>query len=36
MKDTDSDAIATALRESEEEIGLEPNEVKVLGKLGTI
>ena len=32
----DSDAVATALRESEEEIGLPPNEVKVLGKLGDL
>ena len=35
-ENTDSDAIATALRESEEEIGLPPNEVKVLGKLGDL
>jgi len=30
----DSDAIATALRESEEEIGLLPSQVEVIGKLG--
>ena len=35
-EDTDSNAIATALRESEEEIGLEPNEVKTIGCLGTL
>ncbi len=30
----DSDAIATALRESEEEIGLLSSQVEVIGKLG--
>ena len=35
-ENTDSDAIATALRESEEEIGLPPSEVKILGKLGDL
>ena len=32
----DADAVATALRESEEEIGLTSSEVKVLGRLGTL
>ena len=35
-EDTDSDSIATAVRESEEEIGLAPNEVKTIGRLGTL
>lgn len=35
-ENTDSDAVATALRESEEEIGLPPSEVKILGKLGDL
>ena len=35
-ENSDSDAVATALRESEEEIGLPPSEVKILGKLGDI
>ena len=35
-ENADSDAVATALRESEEEIGLPPNEVKVFGKLGDL
>ena len=32
----DADAVATALRESEEEIGLTSSEVKVIGRLGTL
>ncbi|MCY4265019.1 MAG: CoA pyrophosphatase [Gammaproteobacteria bacterium] len=32
----DNDAVATALRESEEEIGLEPNQVEILGQLGEL
>tara|TARA_Y100000739_G_scaffold5915_1_gene5311 strand:- start:1984 stop:2631 length:648 start_codon:yes stop_codon:yes gene_type:complete len=32
----DADAVATALRESEEEIGLASSEVKVIGRLGTL
>ena len=35
-ENTDSDVVATALRESEEEIGLPPSEVKILGKLGDL
>ena len=35
-ENTDSDAVATALRESEEEIGLPPSKVKILGKLGDL
>ncbi len=35
-ENTDSDAVATALRESEEEIGIPPSEVKILGKLGDL
>ena len=35
-ENTDSDAVATALRESEEEIGLPPGEVQILGKLGDL
>ena len=35
-ENTDSDAVATALRESEEEIGLPPSEVQILGKLGDL
>ncbi len=31
----DADSIATALRESEEEIGLKPGDVAILGELGT-
>jgi 8-oxo-dGTP pyrophosphatase MutT (NUDIX family) len=30
----DSDAVATALREAHEEVGLQPGHVRVLGKLG--
>ncbi|MDA1369720.1 MAG: CoA pyrophosphatase [Proteobacteria bacterium] len=33
-EDIDQDEIATALRESEEEIGLQPHHVEVIGKLG--
>lgn len=32
-EDCDTDVIATALRESEEEVGLPPNQVEVLGEL---
>ncbi len=32
----DTDVIATALRESEEEIGLTPGEVKIIGRLGDL
>ena len=32
----DADAVATALRESEEEIGLISSEVEVIGRLGTL
>src|SRR5262245_5540275 len=32
----DADAIATALRESHEEIGLEPGDVRVLGQLDQV
>ena len=32
----DSDLTATALRESEEEIGLTPSEVKIIGRLGDL
>ncbi|MBQ15394.1 MAG: CoA pyrophosphatase [Gammaproteobacteria bacterium] len=35
-EDHDSDDIETALRESEEEIGLKPEDVEVLGQLGEI
>ena len=34
MEDIDSDAVATALRESEEEIGLARDKVEVIGRLG--
>ena len=32
-EETDDDSTATALRESEEEIGLDPNQVQILGNL---
>ena len=36
IESIDADAVATALRESEEEIGLASSEVKVIGRLGTL
>jgi len=35
IDDTDADAVAAALRESQEEIGLEPENVEILGQLPT-
>ncbi|NKB33623.1 MAG: CoA pyrophosphatase [Pseudomonadales bacterium] len=36
QEDHDDDASATALRESEEEIGLQSDQVEVIGRLGTL
>ena len=36
IESIDADAVATALRESEEEIGLTSSKVKVIGRLGTL
>lgn len=36
QEDHDVDAVATALRESEEEIGLLPHHVEIIGKLGDL
>lgn len=35
MEEADSDAVATALREAEEEVGLDPDQVVILGALPT-
>ncbi|MDG2421190.1 MAG: CoA pyrophosphatase [Gammaproteobacteria bacterium] len=35
-EDLDADDIATALRESEEEIGLSPSAVEIIGRLGSL
>jgi len=35
-EDQDTDDVATALRESEEEIGLSPEEVEIIGRLGCL
>ena len=35
-EDQDTDDVATALRESEEEIGLSPSEVEIIGRLGSL
>ena len=35
-EDQDADDVATALRESEEEIGLSPSSVEIIGRLGSL
>ena len=36
VDDTDADLVAAALREADEELGIDPNSVSVLGRLGDV